>query len=68
MRVNAKMNNETRIDARAAGAPQECRGLEQPARVTRLPAPQAKRREGLFAPLAAFASLAGSAGLPFISL
>lgn len=62
------MNNETRITARAAGAPQACRGVEQAARVTRLPAPHAKRREGLFAPLAALASFAGSAGLPFVSL
>jgi hypothetical protein len=64
------MNTETRIQTHSAHAPDARCGGRESAEASRAPTgPQfLKRREGMFAPLAAFASLAGIAGVPFVSL
>jgi hypothetical protein len=60
-----EMNNESRIQQRAA-ARNERRAASRP-RLARLFALGRMHRRSMFAPLAAFASLAGTAGVPFVS-
>jgi len=67
MYTEKKMRTETKTQAGRCSHRKES-GAPRRSHLARLLALMQKRREGLFAPLAAFASLAGTAGLPFIPL
>jgi len=62
--MNTEIRHSTKCAQRAA---QGVRDGSEPTRADGNAAPETKRREGLFVPFAAFASLAGAAGLPFVS-
>jgi len=63
------MNNSTRNSAPCPNATEPRGGCRRAEPAYRAPNPaREQRHEGLFVPFAAFASLAGTTGLPFVSL